>query len=122
MRAPSAYGIIITMIPGIMAFSLLAAPLAAPADVPAASPVYAGVALADAAASPDLTPVADAVDPTPTQTPLVSINTDILDMSWTGAMELSDPTLRPGGIVLPFLESYPIDNLEVKLRLLNVKF
>ena len=30
--------------------------------------------------------------------------------------------LRPAGIILPFLESYPIDNLEVKLRLLNLKF
>lgn len=122
MQPSPAYGIIITMIPGIMAFSLLSAPLAVPTDVPPASLVYAGVALADTPALPVPPVTEESAAPAPSQIPLVSINTDVLDMSWTGAMELSDPVLRPTGIVLPFLDAYPIDNLEVKLRLLNVKF
>ena len=110
------------MIAGIFVFSLLAAPVIAPEDVPPASPIYAGIAIGDTVELPDVDK-SDAPHPAvPPQTPLVSINTDVLDMSWTGAMELSDPMLRPSGIVLPFLESYPIDNLEVKFRLLNVKF
>lgn len=63
------------------------------------------------------------VDVRPKKTPLISINTDILDASWSSAMDLADPEiLRPTGIVLPFLESYPIDNFEVKLNLLNLRF
>lgn len=102
-------------------FSVLAAaPIASPDDVPTAAPVYAGMAVVDAATQPDET---DKSTPRHAKTPLVSISTDILDMSWTGAMDLADPAiLRPTGIVLPFLESYPIDNFEVKLHLLNVRF
>lgn len=94
----------------------------APTDVPVASPVYAGITVADADASSDLTTPDETLEPTPAQTPLVSINTDVLDMSWTGAMDLADPMMRPAGIILPFLENHPIDNLEVKFRLLNVRF
>lgn len=55
--------------------------------------------------------------------PLISINTDSpLDMNWSAALELADPAMRPEGIVLPFLQDYPIENLEIKLRVLNVKF
>lgn len=54
---------------------------------------------------------------------LISINTDNpLDLNWTGALELSDPTMRPTGVVIPFLEQYPIENLEVKFKLLNLRF
>lgn len=91
-------------------------------DVPPASPVYAGIAVGDAEKSADVAPPEDVPESAPHHTPLVSINTDILDMSWTGAMDLSDPMLRPSGIILPFLDAYPIDNLEVKLRLLNLRF
>lgn len=103
-------------------FSVLAAaPIASPDDVPTAAPVYAGMAVVDAATQSDKQDKAKT--PAPAKTPLVSISTDILDMSWTGAMDLADPAiLRPAGIVLPFLESYPIDNFEVKLHLLNVRF
>lgn len=55
--------------------------------------------------------------------PAISVNTDNpLDMNWTGALELTDPALRPAAVELPFLPDYPIDNLEIKLHLLNVKF
>ncbi len=104
-----------------------AAPVAAPDEVPAAAPVYAGVALGQTDAPSDTESKSPANDTAPAQdaspqTPLISVNTDILDMNWTGAMDLSDPVLRPTGIVLPFLDNYMIDNLEVKLRLLNVRF
>lgn len=91
--------------------------------VPIASETYAGVALSDMMA-PELPAITcDVTPPASSGMPLVSINTgDVLDMNWTGTMELSDPTLRPAPIVVPFLENYPIDNIEVKLRLLNVAF
>jgi len=55
--------------------------------------------------------------------PAISINTDSpLDMNWAGALELSDPALRPAAVELPFLPDYPIENLEIKLHLLNIKF
>jgi len=110
------------MLSGLLILSVLAAPpVVTPDDVPDAAPVYAGVALSQSDAPSDAeNPSADN-DPAP-QTPLISVNTDILDMNWTSAMDLSDPVLRPAGIVLPFLDSYMIDNLEVKLRLLNVRF
>lgn len=97
-------------------------------DVPTANPTYAGVAISDADA-PTAPPPPTAIDaPTapisdaPTSVPLVSINTNGLDLSWTGAMDLADPMMRPSGIILPFLESYPIDTVEIKMRLLNLKF
>lgn len=55
--------------------------------------------------------------------PLVSVNTDsILDLNWATALDFSDPVLRPTPITVPFLTDYPIDNLEIKLRVLNLKF
>lgn len=114
------------MLAGLLIFSVLSvAPAVVADDVPTATPVYAGVAVADADsvvligdAAPESAPVQKTA-----KSPLVSINTDILDMSWTGAMDLADAEiLRPTGIVLPFLESYPIDNFEVKLHLLNLRF
>lgn len=109
------------MIAAVLFLSLFAAPIVTPDDVPTATPVYAGVAISDADIETEIKEITDQPMNEPT-TPLVSINTDILDMSWTGAMDLGDPMLRPSGIILPFLENHPIDNLEVKFRLLNVKF
>jgi len=58
-----------------------------------------------------------------TDMPFISINTDTpLDLNWTAALEFSDPALRPTPVTLPFLTDYPIDNLEIKLRVLNLKF
>lgn len=55
--------------------------------------------------------------------PFITINTDApMGMNWTAALEFADPALRPTPIVLPFLADYPIDNLEIKLRVLNIKF
>jgi len=105
----------------LILYALSTAPVVAPDDVPDAAPVYAGVALSQSEAPADAeNPSADN-DPAP-QTPLVSVNTDILDMNWTGAMNLADPVLRPAAITVPLLDGYMIDNLEVKLRLLNVRF
>ena len=110
------------MIAGIFLFSLFAATtVAVPDDVPVATSVYAGIAVSDTDVDTEIKEKTHS-EPPPVTTPLVSINTDILDMSWTGAMDLADPMLRPSGIILPFLEEYPINNLEVKFRLLNVKF
>ena len=91
-------------------------------DVPVATHVYAGVALSDedaAAAAPREMDVPSRRG----DGALVSINTDSpLDMNWSGAMELVDPALRPAGVILPFLEEHPLDNLEVRFRLLNLRF
>lgn len=58
-----------------------------------------------------------------TDMPFISINTDApLGLNWTAALEFTDPALRPTPITLPFLSDYPIDNLEIKLRVLNLKF
>lgn len=110
------------MLINLLIISVLSvAPLATLDDVPPATPVYAGVAVGDVATQSD-TKDNDKQQPS-AKSSLVSISTDILDMSWTGAMDLADPEiLRPTGIVLPFLESHPIDNFEVKLHLLNVRF
>lgn len=55
--------------------------------------------------------------------PFISINTDsALDLNWAAALEFTDPALRPTPVTLPFLTDYPIDNLEIKLRFLNLKF
>lgn len=103
-----------------------------PDTVPVASPVYAGVAISDDDATSDLNidggpaPAAPdaAPDIAPADTmPLISVNTDsVLDLNWSGAMELSDPVLRPAPITIPFFDRYPIENIEVKLRLFNVLF
>ncbi|MCL2338628.1 MAG: hypothetical protein FWC51_01585 [Proteobacteria bacterium] len=46
---------------------------------------------------------------------------DPKDLNWGGALDVhGSPT--PPVLVLPFLQSYPIDNIEVKLQLLNRKF
>lgn len=53
----------------------------------------------------------------------ISINADNpLDMNWNAALDITDPDLRPTGVVIPFLEDYPIESLEIKLHLLNLKF
>lgn len=94
-------------------------------DVPVAAPVYAGMAVgeADAKTKKAAEDKEKRKNTQPSKTPLVSVSTDVLDMSWTGAMDLAEPSLlRPTGIVLPFLDAYPIDNLEVKFRLLNLHF
>ncbi len=58
-----------------------------------------------------------------TDMPFISINTDsALDLNWAAALEFSDPALRPTPVTLPFLTDYPFDNLEIKLRVLNLKF
>lgn len=58
-----------------------------------------------------------------TDMPFISINTDMRhDLNWTAALEFTDPSLRPVPVVLPLLEDYPFDNLEIKLRVLNLKF
>ncbi|MDE6250461.1 MAG: hypothetical protein K2M34_02400 [Alphaproteobacteria bacterium] len=58
-----------------------------------------------------------------TNIPFISINTDMRrDLNWAAALEFSDPALRPMPVVLPLLENYPFDNLEIKLRVLNLKF
>lgn len=58
-----------------------------------------------------------------TDIPFISINTDMRhDLNWAAALEFSDPALRPMPVVLPLLEDYPFDNLEIKLRVLNLKF
>ncbi len=91
--------------------------------VPVAAEAYAGVALSDNTAPEIPAITCDVTPPASSGMPLVSINAgDVLDMNWTGAMELSDPSLRPDPIVVPFLEGYPIENIEVKLRLLNLTF
>jgi len=99
-------------------------------DVPVVAPTYAGVAIAndDAPVVGVGAPAGDASAPTHvdadvTSMPLVSVATDdVLDLSWAGAMELADPLMRPGQIVLPFLQKYPFENLEIKLRLLKLRF
>jgi len=58
-----------------------------------------------------------------TDMPFISINTATpLDLNWTAALEFGDPALRPTPVTLPFLPDYPFDNLEIKLRVLNLKF
>lgn len=99
-------------------------------DIPVATPVYAGLAISDAVPAPvdadaPTAPAASAASDASgaTYSALISINTDSpLDLNWAGALELVSPDLRPAGVVLPFLEDYPIDNLEIKLRLLNRRF
>ena len=93
-------------------------------SVPVATPTYAGVAISDDS-HPELPTDEDEVAPARPESsmPLVSINTDsVLDMNWAGAMELVDPMSRPVPITVPFFENHPIDNIEVKLRLLNLPF
>ena len=56
---------------------------------------------------------------------LISISlADPKDMNWNGALEINPAqnTLNTEKISLPFMESYPIENLEIKLRLLDAKF
>lgn len=78
---------------------------------------------ADDVYSPQTDIVAEPSVPAPAPYSFISINTDgALDMNWTAVLEFTDPALRPVPIVLPFLSDYPIDNLEIKLRVLNLKF
>jgi len=111
---------------------ITAVPVTSPDDLPVADSVYAGVSIADSDKNngngkeppvPLRDNDADAPDAvSKISMPLVSINTDTLDMNWLSVMDFSDPVLRPTVITLPFMENYSIDNIEVKLRLLNVKF
>lgn len=102
------------------------APAPHPDNLPTATPVYAGVAISDADTDADDKAAAPDKDvPAPRQkssTPLLSVNTDILDMNWASAMDFTDPALRVPVITVPFMDGYGIDNIEVKLRLLNVNF
>lgn len=57
----------------------------------------------------------------------ISVNTaSPLDMNWTASMDLIGDTetshTAQYNVVLPFLEKYPIENLEIKLKLLNLHF
>lgn len=71
----------------------------------------------------DVGPVDAHYDIPDTDMPFISINTDMRgDMNWAAALEFTDPALRPVPVTLPFLEGYPMDNLEIKLRVFNVKF
>ena len=78
---------------------------------------------ADAVAPHDEAPAAPKPGGVKLGLPAITINTDNpLDMNWMGALELSDAAQRPAPVELPFLPDFPIDNLEIKLHLLNVKF
>ena len=93
-------------------------------DINDTTPGYAGMVYADADAEQVIdTTIKQTDTPAPrTATPRLSVTTGGLDMNWTGAMELSDPALRPTQIVLPLLEDYPINQLEVKFHPLKVLF
>lgn len=56
----------------------------------------------------------------------ISVNTiSPLDMNWTASMDLNATTAdvpTSYDVILPFFEDYPIENLEVKLQLLNIRF
>lgn len=51
----------------------------------------------------------------------VSVN-NFDDLNMEGYLETSQVAVRPEPIVIPFLEDYPIQNIEVKFRLFNRKF
>lgn len=54
---------------------------------------------------------------------IVSVNADdIRDINWRTALDMSDPASRPQPIVLPFLQNFPIEMLEVKFKILRHKF
>lgn len=60
-----------------------------------------------------------------TDSSLISISlSDPKDMNWKGALEINPPqdNLTKDKLILPFMESYPIENLEIKLRLLDARF
>lgn len=44
------------------------------------------------------------------------------DLSVEGFLETSLSATRPDSIVIPFLQEYPIQNIEVKFRIFNHKF
>lgn len=54
---------------------------------------------------------------------LIQINADdIRDINWRTALDMSDPASRPEPIILPFLQDFPIEMLEVKFKFLRHKF
>ncbi len=56
---------------------------------------------------------------------IVSISTDSPnDLNWHGVMEVHNNGDSPAPVVvpLPLLDSYPIENFEIKLKLLDKKF
>lgn len=74
-------------------------------------------------ATPIIVPHALHYDQPDNTMPLISVNTDsALDLNWSAALELAEPALRPVPLVLPFFTGFPISNLEIKLRVLNLKF
>lgn len=126
--------IITHMTSSVLFFAILAAMPAVPVPsvanegtfeaVPLATPTYAGVAISDEKQTAKPAPKKNKEEPeSDSSRSLITINTDsVLDMNWSGAMELVDPMDRPLPVILPFFESYPIENIEVKLRLLNLPF
>lgn len=54
---------------------------------------------------------------------MVSINAGYIeDINWKTVLDFTDPALRPAPIVLPFFEDFPLENVEIKFRILNTKF
>ncbi len=59
----------------------------------------------------------------PVGEPLITINTDtLLDMNDHAALDVSGGMPHTEQIVLPFLQNYPINDLEIKLRVFDFKF
>lgn len=44
------------------------------------------------------------------------------DVNWQGALEVNGSSTKEPVVVLPFLPSYPIDNVKVRLRILKKRF
>ncbi|MDR1207028.1 MAG: hypothetical protein LBK26_01285 [Rickettsiales bacterium] len=55
---------------------------------------------------------------------MISISlSDPKDINWQGVLDASDAAAAPGNqVILPFLQSYPIDNLEIKFKLWRQRF
>lgn len=55
--------------------------------------------------------------------PLITINTDsLLDMNWRASMDFTDVTDKAGKMHIPILQHYKINDLEIKVRVLDVYF
>jgi hypothetical protein len=55
---------------------------------------------------------------------IISVNfSNPNDLNWDAVQGTADSgSLRPASVTIPFLDSYPIQNIEIKFRLLNEKF
>lgn len=54
---------------------------------------------------------------------VVSINAGYIeDINWKTVLDFTDPALRPAPVVLPFFQDFPLENVEIKFRILNTKF